>query len=349
MNLFLIQAGLSEGVILSQMSYLINILNNDAHNNYLFLDSNYKAKLSNLSCSKLFYEDYIESIKSLSGVKNIYVRSYTVFVKLYFYRLTNSHDFKIIFDFRGLGSAETFARKKSYLKQFILLQLERFVFNRADVVHCVSNELKNFLIENFGEREVKVFPCCVSERIHKKQSSLSDGIKFVYVGGYSFWQKTQETINLYSFIEQKLENSTLTIITQDSKSFKRAVKDIGIKNVVIKSLDQREVLSDLKQYDFGFLLRDNILMNNVSSPIKFSEYISRGVFPILSEGVGDYSEAVCSDNLGIISKHSEFNIQLLYDLLHDKQSLDRLYEYSENIIWENHIENYKLSLRCVDK
>lgn len=345
MNLFLIQAGLSEGVIRSQMSYLINELNGGKVNNHLFLDHSYKRSLSDLSCSTLFYEDYIESIGRLDGINNIYVRSYTVFVKLYLYRLFRNLDFKILFDFRGLGSAETFARRNSHVKQYILLRLERFVYKRADVVHCVSNVLKKFLVENFGEREVKVFPCCVIDRMQKNKPLINDGLKFVYVGGYSFWQKTHETLRLYSFIERKVQSSKLTIITHDSKSFIQAVKDIGLTNVEIKSLNQSEVLSDLVNYDFGFLLRDNILMNNVASPIKFSEYISRGVFPILTEGVGDYSQVVSSKSLGIICNDEEFDVSRLYDLLNDKCSLDRLYEYSQNVIWDKYIEDYKLSLR----
>lgn len=346
MNLFLIQSGLSEGVIRSQMSYLINQLNKGKTDNFLLLDRSYKKSLTDLSSSTLFYDDYIEYIDKLDDVRNIYVRSYTVFVKLYLYRLYRNLNFRIIFDFRGLGSAETFARRNSYLKQWVLLRLEHFVYKRADVVHCVSNVLKEFLVENFGEREVKIFPCCVTDRVHKKKALTSNGLQFVYVGGFSFWQKTIETLKLYYHIEKSTKNSKLTIITHDKKSFIQAAKDVGLKNVEIKSLHQSEVLIDLVNYDFGFLLRDDILMNNVASPIKFSEYISRGVFPILTKGIGDYSDIVASKRIGVIYNELDFDVSYLYQIINEENSLDRLYDYSQNVIWEKYIEEYQLSLGC---
>src|SRR5690606_20577312 len=46
------------------------------------------------------------------------------------------------------------------------------------------------------------------------------------------------------------------------------------------------------------------LVNAVSSPIKFGEYTSCGVPVILSEGVGDFSQATRERDLGVVIPHS---------------------------------------------
>ena len=51
---------------------------------------------------------------------------------------------------------------------------------------------------------------------------------------------------------------------------------------------------------FGLLIRDDTVTNNVSSPVKFAEYLSRGLKIIISPGVGDYTNEIFQHNLGFV-------------------------------------------------
>ena len=109
----------------------------------------------------------------------------------------------------------------------------------------------------------------------------------------------------------------------------------------VKSLTNAEVLKDLKNYDFGFLLRDNTLLNNVSSPIKFQEYLMSGVIPIMSEGIGDYTEEMKEHNLAIITdKYNRVYKEDLLKLLRDKNLDDRLERYLNTYDFRSKVQEH---------
>jgi hypothetical protein len=64
--------------------------------------------------------------------------------------------------------------------------------------------------------------------------------------------------------------------------------------------------------DVGFLLRKEDLMNKVACPVKFSEYVSCGLHPILTQGLGDLTEIVRKRDIGsIMEDFSDLNIDLM--------------------------------------
>lgn len=46
----------------------------------------------------------------------------------------------------------------------------------------------------------------------------------------------------------------------------------------------------LRDVKFGFVLRDDIAVNNVATPTKLSSYLSAGVIPIYSSALKDFYE-----------------------------------------------------------
>jgi glycosyltransferase involved in cell wall biosynthesis len=339
MNLFILQKSLSEGVMRSQVIALINKLNINGTKNYLMLhDSEYHIYADSLD-SIIVYDDYIKELKNISEeIEFIYVRTYFIFIKLYIFKLIYSKSFKIVFDFRGLASAESFAKNKSKIKRFILLQLEFFVYKKADSIHCVSNYLKEWLINRWGEKEISVFPCCVSSNL-KKLNNYNNNVKFVYSGGIASWQKIESIIDLYIAIENQIPNSLFTVLTKEEETVINLLKKKKVKNFHVKCLKQDQVLNELVNHDFGFLLRDDILMNNCASPVKFAEYISRGVVPIISKGVGDYSKLVEDNGLGLVVSLDDLSVskvEIMKKFKNDNLT-EKLFLFSENLLWNfNH-------------
>ena len=78
------------------------------------------------------------------------------------------------------------------------------------------------------------------------------------------------------------------------------------------------------------------MLNRVSSPVKFLEYVSNGVIPIITPYIGDYSDDVSERKLGII-----FNgdiVKLIKEIkliIPDiKKYRQRLYSYSSSLTWD---------------
>ncbi len=55
------------------------------------------------------------------------------------------------------------------------------------------------------------------------------------------------------------------------------------------SVPPEELAAKLSQFEFGLILREDSIVNQVSSPTKMAEYLSHGVIPIVdSPAIGDY-------------------------------------------------------------
>ena len=103
----------------------------------------------------------------------------------------------------------------------------------------------------------------------------------------------------------------------------------------IISLPQHKVFQELKYYDFGFILRENHVINKVSSPIKLLEYTSSGVIPILTDSVGDYPMIMKDQKIGIVIDDLNFSFLKndFLDILNDSNIYLRLFKFSENFTW----------------
>ena len=69
---------------------------------------------------------------------------------------------------------------------------------------------------------------------------------------------------------------------------KEKLDKIGTEYYYDKALSPVEVPDYVGMMDGGFLLRDNLILNIVSSPTKISEYIAAGAALICTPYAGDY-------------------------------------------------------------
>ena len=227
--------------------------------------------------------EYKENLSCLLKVKRskIYFRGYDLFLKGFLLLLGRKNT--TLYDFRALVYLESFFRYKSIARKSVLFFMELLVYLLADNLTCVSNNLKDTLISAFKvRRQIFVYPCLNSHTtILKKEVDLKTKrvFRFVYVGGMAEWQRVEEIIFIYERLRKDLEG-TLTIITNEIARAKE-ICAVSKESIEIKSLSHKEVLMDLPNYDFGFLLRDCDIINRVASPIKFLEYIFSYFFEIL--------------------------------------------------------------------
>ena len=143
--------------------------------------------------------------------------------------------------------------------------------------------------------------------------------------------------NIYKYCNTKIIKAEFTFITYEKKKLKEKLKKTPLLKYKIVSVDNRNVINYLKNQDFGFLFRHDIIVNEVASPIKFLEYISSGVIPILTPFVGDYSKEVVQKKLGIIFRND--NEKLIKDIKKVSDQIilyrKRLYDYSLSYTWKN--------------
>jgi glycosyltransferase involved in cell wall biosynthesis len=270
---------------------------------------------------------------NLKNYEYVYTRSIKDF--LLFYILKFVYSYEINHDFRGIVSEESFLRNGSHIKKWVLKTLEKFSYNKADKLSTVSNNFSKYLIKNYGNRNITVIPCCVSEKVcFLNNDSLynRDTIKFIYVGSLSKWQNFEKICLLYSSIQDK--NTIFTVISKEESKANQILQKYGVKAVVISG-DKEFVLNELRASDFGFIVRENSVINTTASPIKFLEYTASGVIPIMSEFVGDYSEEFKDISYVVNLIESNLSLDKLIALKNSKNLHQELYNKTKKNTWEN--------------
>lgn len=289
-----------------------------------------------------YYKNNLEKylfLFSVNNITDIYTRSIIDFFWIFIVKTILFRKWILAFDFRGLSSDESKFRGKTIIKVVILECLEWVAYHFSNRLFTVSHNFKSYLITKYNKKKnITVIPCCVenAEFVSKPLYNKGDKVKFVYVGGLSKWQKFEYILKVYSEISQ-IMNTSLTIITNEVTTAEGIIKMKGIYAEVFQ-MEHKYISQELTKYDFGFLFRENILLNNVASPVKFIEYISNGVIPIISENIGDYSKLTVNNKIGIIETSDiDHLIADIEEIKYDKNIQYRLFNTAKKFTWENYV------------
>ena len=222
------------------------------------------------------------------GIAEIYTRSVIDFVYVYFLRLLFRSKCRLGHDFRGLASEESYLRNSSSVRRTLLRALEMFAYYKADRLFTISKNMSAYLRSRYSERDVEVTPCLVLKKdiVHRRLNRNTKKISFIYVGSMSRWQCFARTCELYKSLD--ILNKSFVVVTEEVDRASKIIRSHSISARVVSG-DRSKVFEELDAADFGFVLRDNSLINRTASPIKFLEYTARGVIPIMTNHVGDYS------------------------------------------------------------
>lgn len=298
----------------------------------------------------IWYNNYKQVLRLINTFDWIYTRNPKDFLFIMYYKILNLSRSKIFYDFRALRFIETFYVNKSYWKSILSYLIELFAYYASTSVGSVSYSMSNLLRMKFGNRNIYITPCCIEKIgdyqhiISIKSKVNSDELKLVYVGSLNRWQCFSEIIYLYSSLSTQ-GSCALTVITNEVSEAERIVKRIlsDYSKITIFSRNHSEVLELLPAFDFGFLIRENSTINNVASPIKFLEYTSQGVMPIISKGVGDYTGYVRENKLGVyLEDNAHIDFKLLDSLKKDRLIVSRLLEFSHKYTWQKYIPFHPL-------
>ena len=222
---------------------------------------------------------------------------------------------KVIYDGRGAIAAE---QEEYNVYDYTGLEdkihdLERISVLKSDYNIAVSSKLIEYWEKEFKYIKGKevVIPSTISNNYLKKRDIqktllienqlgiIKDDIVMIYSGSKAGWQSFHL---LKEFICAILENDKRVKIIFLCK-LNRIINELIQRfqsRIIQNYVPHDEVPHYLDIADYGLLLRENSLTNKVASPVKCAEYLSRGLKVIISSDIGDYSEEIVRNNLGII-------------------------------------------------
>jgi glycosyltransferase involved in cell wall biosynthesis len=223
---------------------------------------------------------------------------------------------KVVFDVHGASPEETEMSGGDASRVKRLQEWEKEALSAANLRIFVSNHMQRFFKEKYAlpDHPHVVIPCCVhnhrfrmkeEDRLSKRaQMGITDKFVFLYLGTLSVWQWSEAMFSLFAQFYQKSPDSLFYLLLPYS-DHKRAISllkehKLPPTSYIIDEVPHSEVGSVIGVADIGLLLRKSHPVNYVSSPTKFGEYLAAGVPVIATEDIGDISDIIKKENVGLI-------------------------------------------------
>lgn len=228
---------------------------------------------------------------------------------------------RTVFDIHGILPEESMMQGKSPAAVHAIEQLECDLLSNIDLAVLVSEKMGVHFLSKYGTRPKRqvLIPCCVNlDKSHLNQTDryrerlnlgYQDNIVVGYAGTLAVWQWSAAMFNLFARVQRRLPSARLLLLIPQSDH--AAALDLlcsaGVPRdaYVLQEVPNAEVGRVLAAADVGLLLRQDHPVNLVSSPTKFGEYMAAGVPVLATDAVGDFSEWVEREHIGMLVPAAE--------------------------------------------
>ena len=164
--------------------------------------------------------------------------------------------------------------------------MELLVLRRARAKLFVSQQMRIFLHDkDLPDRPSLVIPCYNVDigDIAASRPDRYSRIDMVYAGSLYSWQCVQQSLEAYRVVRQARPDATMTIFTREVARAVEICKGMGLPEVRVEEVAPAQLIERLQQFSFGFILREAMDINEVSTPTKFSSYLGAGVIPVMTK------------------------------------------------------------------
>lgn len=244
-----------------------------------------------IKCNLFFNLLFI--IKLFNNANLVYIQS--LFNTLYTFIFIKLIKNVYILDLHGVVPEELALNEKK-IHKFIFAFIENFIFNKMNFIISVTKRLENHYKQKYPNSKptyiiYTIFPKNLAE-IDFNKIDNQEQINIIYSGNIQKWQNIDLML---SVIKNNLfTNYKYTILTGDLEGMKNALNKHGLdneKSIELKSVSPEELVDYYNKANYGFILRDDIIVNNVACPTKLVEYMYYGIIPIVySDNIGDFKE-----------------------------------------------------------
>ena len=306
----------------------------------LSLRHNFKKsiiKYKNIEIVKLNYIlHFFDITKYIKNAKLIYVHSIYNYWKLIPF-IKKTKNTQIILDAHGAVPEEiNFTNKK--IQCFIYNKIERLAFRRIDLCITVNQAMKNHFSAKYNKYKGDFIICPILSinvfndakiDVNKLKKSLninSDTVVFIYSGNTQKWQNIQ--IMLEKIKSLKTKKYKFIILTKEINIFQNLLLKFNVdtENVILKNISPEKLGEYYQSAHYGFVLRDEHVLNKVACPTKLVEYLYYGIIPIVKfDDIGDFKKLgyeyikIENENINMDKNKSQKNIIIAKNLLNNNK------------------------------
>lgn len=171
---------------------------------------------------------------------------------------------------------------------------ERLAVRKAHAVVVVTEAMRRYLLQKYRDRlrgEVVVLPMFPVAGVPPEPRPYSGGKPVVvYAGGLHKWQQVPKMIDA---IVETHHRCLHRFYCPDPAPVVAMLPADLLANggVVVESKSHDELVECYRDCHFGFVLREDLVVNHVACPTKLVEYLAMGIVPIVDcEDIGDFKE-----------------------------------------------------------
>ena len=153
--------------------------------------------------------------------------------------------------------------------------------------------MKNYLHKKYRERlrtSIVIFPmflnvgsvapACLSRSYHDGKPAV------IYAGGLQKWQQVDKMIDA---ISRTVSMCAHHFYCPDPDSVRKMLPQAIRSQIIIDRKTHAELKEIYTECHYGFILREDSIVNQVACPTKLVEYLAMGVVPIVdSNNIGDF-------------------------------------------------------------
>lgn len=263
---------------------------------------------------------------------------------------------KVIFDARAVEYEQFREYKilndKSFANKFF--DIEKKAVLNSDYRLAISNKLVNYWSKNFNfsKKNYAVIPSTLNslhlsnfENINRENLGYKkNDIILVYSGSNSDWQSFSKIISFTKKILKKNKKYKLLLLSKKTNLILEFIEKFP-DQILLKWVNPIDVIQVLKICDYGLLIREESITNQVSSPVKFAEYLYAGLKIIISPKIGDYSKFVIKNNCGYLDNNFKIKLNKVTEIQKKANTELALNYFSKNsaIIEDEYIKLMKIA------
>jgi hypothetical protein len=209
--------------------------------------------------------------------------------------------------------------------------VEGILFSKVQCAICVTEKMKAYYEKKYSRYSVDylilpIIPdhlnnACLTQK-KKELANKSSKTVFIYAGNTQKWQNVEKIVR----VVKRLASCSMyqfIFLTKDIKKISDLLGDsLYNGDIVLKSVQPESLNYYFSLAHYGFILRDDHVLNSVANPTKLMEYLCYGITPIVDfEDIGDmqsYSyEYIKYDSIDCHLKpyKSDRNVEIFKEIL----------------------------------
>ena len=176
--------------------------------------------------------------------------------------------------------------------------IEEQTVQKAECLICVTNKIKEHLQKKYGNKFkaktiiMPIFDSSLSKfdvKVAEEKPFINNMPVVIYAGGIMKWQKIEL---MQESIHANINKANFMVFCPNPDEFWQTWKYPKSKNLKVGSKNYKELCNSVYSIaHYGYVLRDDIAVNNVACPTKMADYFKYRIVPIVkSPKIGDFED-----------------------------------------------------------